>query len=500
MSHRARPLVRLAVLSIAVVAALLAVIWASPPTAAPAAQSGLPPAASMSLAKVCSPEAAVGGLVQYTITVTNTGGQGLDRDSVIDSPNLGDLTSSFSAHLDPSQSDQVVKFYIVQESDPRPLVNTVTATYVSDDGTVLVLDVTCSVDVPHLTITKTATFNPGGPTTLTFTLTNDGTEPVRRFIVLDSVLGDITSQFPFQLAVGDTVVVQITVPGEVCENTVTAVYQSVPRSSTVTATAECGRDERGGLEIVQNNPDGTLFTDATVTFHICLGVVVLCDAGNAGITTTSNPSGLIFLDAGTYTVCVEEPAGFVVDPPACQTPVVTLGGTVSVVFITRPEDGNGGGTFPTDTDCTTFNDGSATPLNEIRYSLSRGDIHRNVSPGVFFYFSKFTIASAGALSIVQDENETGDPAVDYRFRVHRDFAKLFDGNCNPIDDLTVEANDIDVTGQLAAGTYIVQIKYDSKSIVGFPEPSPTTVHYTFQTFVGLTLVDEDADGLDLVPK
>ena len=46
-----------------------------------------------------------------------------------------------------------------------------------------------------------------------------------------------------------------------------------------------------------------------------------------------------------------------------------------------------------------------------------------------------------------------------------------------------------------AGTYIISIKYDSKSIVGLPAPSPTTtVHYDFAT----TGVAGSTNGLDLI--
>ena len=46
-----------------------------------------------------------------------------------------------------------------------------------------------------------------------------------------------------------------------------------------------------------------------------------------------------------------------------------------------------------------------------------------------------------------------------------------------------------------AGTYIISIKYDSKSIAGDPAPSPaTTVHYDFAT----TGVPGSTSGLDLI--
>jgi hypothetical protein len=45
-----------------------------------------------------------------------------------------------------------------------------------------------------------------------------------------------------------------------------------------------------------------------------------------------------------------------------------------------------------------------------------------------------------------------------------------------------------------AGTYIISIKYDSKSIVGCNAPNPTTVHYDFAT----TGVAGSTSGLDLI--
>jgi len=157
-----------------------------------------------------------------------------------------------------------------------------------------------------------------------------------------------------------------------------------------------------------------------------------------------------------------------------------------------------GGSFPTETTCATFNTGTATQLNTIGYTAN-GTINQDVAPGVWFYFSKFSTAG-GALTVVQGENSTNG---DHRFKVHNlpsGFAKLYDGNCNPIKDLTLGFSDTGVSDTVGSGTFIIQIKYDSKSLVGLVAPVPTTVHYTLQTFVGATLVDEDPNGLDLAPK
>lgn len=236
MNRRTEPMVRLALVSIAAMVALLAVAWAAPFKGPPSAQAV--DGVSLSITKSCSPEAAVGGLVRYVFTLTNTGGVALDQDSVIDDPVFGDISGDFPSHLSPGGGAQVTKFYTVQESDARPLVNTVTATYHAADGTPVLAEASCSVDVPHLTITKTLTVNTDS--TFTFTITNDGNVLLRRYRVIDNKLGEITSHFPLELAVGQTEVVEITVPGQqICDNEVTAVYQSVPRATTVTAKAKC---------------------------------------------------------------------------------------------------------------------------------------------------------------------------------------------------------------------------------------------------------------------
>ncbi len=292
----------------------------------------------------CSPEQTVGGAVVFKYTVTNTGDQALTKVSVIDD-RLGDISVYFPGSLNPGESADVIRYYIVQESDPRPFTNSATATY---DPAPAVTD-SCTVDVPHMTLTKTATIIDTS-TIFTFVITNDGSTFLHRYKVKDSSLGDLTDQFPLFLAPGETVVVEITVLGiEPCDNTVWAQYESLPRSLFVFARAECGEGELSFLLVRQLNPDFTPFTDAPVTFHLCSDDVVVpgCDPGSLTfLQSVPNPSGLIPLAPGTYTACVVEPPGFVVDPPACQAADVPVGGTATITFITRPDGGGGEGCTP----------------------------------------------------------------------------------------------------------------------------------------------------------
>lgn len=308
---------------------------------------------SLLVVKVCPQEAAVGQPVIYTIGIGNTGATDTLSIDAVDDPMLGgDIKSLFGdLLLSPGEftsSGSILRF--VEESDPRPLVNTVTvdASYVPT-GALLTAQASCTLDVVSLTLTKTAVFD-NGKTIYTFVITNDGNVPLQRGFVEDSLLGVITSQFPASLAVGESVTVVIERVGEECDNTVTASYQSTTEfiNTRADAFAECGTDGLSFLTAVQFDETGAVFSGGTVTFHICAGDVVAtgCDVGNAIITTTNNPTGPIPLAPGTYTVCVVEPAGFVVDPPSCKTAEVPASGTVSVEFITRLEDGGTEGCTP----------------------------------------------------------------------------------------------------------------------------------------------------------
>lgn len=313
----------------------------------PANETGasVPAAPSISITKGCSPETAVGGFIQYQFDITNDGPVAVNRTSVDDTV-LGPITGLFPASLGPGDSATVFPVYQVQESDhPGPLVNVVTATYTSAAGDVAQATDTCSTVIPHMTITKTLAVN--ADSTFTFIITNDGPVPLRRAFVIDSELGNITSFFPVDLAVGQTVVVQITVKGQrICDNEVTVVYQSVPRAVTVTATAKCTPDgQLTFLEVVQiDTRTGLPFDEAgaPLTFFICQAVVALCDGGNADITTQDNPFGPVQVDPDTYTACVVEPAGFEVDAE-CKQATVPLGGSVTFTFFTSPiPDGDEG--------------------------------------------------------------------------------------------------------------------------------------------------------------
>src|SRR4029077_14110513 len=153
---------------------------------------------------------------------------------------------------------------------------------------------------------------------------------------------------------------------------------------------------------------------------------------------------------------------------------------------------------PTGTTCTQFRDGTAETLLNLNYSVSGGKIKNNVTPGVFFYWVSVTVPAGNNVFTITQTITTGNFTGLFDIQSG---SNVFTSNCNSLHPtITQNTTTGAVTVQWnapTAGTYIISIKYDSKSIVGDPAPSPgTTVHYDFAT----TGVPGSTSGLDLVKQ
>jgi hypothetical protein len=150
---------------------------------------------------------------------------------------------------------------------------------------------------------------------------------------------------------------------------------------------------------------------------------------------------------------------------------------------------------PTGTTCQDFAGGTAQTLDTLNYSVRNGVI-RNVTPGVFFYWVRVTAPAGNNSFTITQTITTGN------FTGLFDIASgsnVFTSNCNSVHPtITQNPGTGTVTVNFNApttGTYFIAIKFNSKSIVGDPAPSPgTTVHYDFMT----TGVPGSTSGLDLV--
>ena len=56
------------------------------------------------------------------------------------------------------------------------------------------------------------------------------------------------------------------------------------------------------------------------------------------------------------------------------------------------------------------------------------------------------------------------------------------------------------TGLIAGETYIVSVKYRGSKLKNEAAPVPSIIHYDFFTEVNGSVVAQDSNGIDLVPK
>ena len=155
-----------------------------------------PTSPSIDVTKSCTPLAHVGDTVTYTITVTNTGTEDLTNVTVVDTI-LGDLSASFADDLAVGASESHDFDYVVQESDPDPLVNEVTAAGLGTQSESPVDDTAqCLTDLIHpaIEIVKTVdeeTVPIGTTVTYTYVVTNTGDTTLYDISVDDDILGHI---------------------------------------------------------------------------------------------------------------------------------------------------------------------------------------------------------------------------------------------------------------------------------------------------------------------
>jgi hypothetical protein len=150
---------------------------------------------------------------------------------------------------------------------------------------------------------------------------------------------------------------------------------------------------------------------------------------------------------------------------------------------------------PTGTTCNQFVNGTADTLAALNYSVSGGTIKNNVTPGVFFYWVSVTAPAGNNSFTITQTITTGNFNTLFNFTSG---SNVFSSSCNSVSPtITQNPTTKAVTVQFnapVAGTYIISIKYDSKSVAGATAPNPTTVHYDFAT----TGVPGSTSGLDLV--
>jgi hypothetical protein len=151
---------------------------------------------------------------------------------------------------------------------------------------------------------------------------------------------------------------------------------------------------------------------------------------------------------------------------------------------------------PTGTTCSQFVNGTAETLLSLNYSVSGGKISQNVTPGVFFYWVSVTVPAGNNSFTITETITTGNFSTPFLLGGG---SNVFNSSCGSVSETITQntgTGDVSVSFNApVAGTYIISLKYNSKSIAGATAPSPgTTVHYDFAT----TGVAGSTSGLDLI--
>jgi uncharacterized repeat protein (TIGR01451 family) len=254
--------------------------------------------------------------------------------------------------------------------------------------------------------------------------------------------------------------------------------QYTPGGQTVYTIVVGNTGPSDAIGAVVTDPKPSQVTTWTWVCGAPTGGATGCDGAASGSSNFSDTVNLPVGSTITYTVTAQIAAG-------------ATGNLVNTVTVTPPAGGTPGTATDTDTPAAVVNGMIAhtattcseyvnnTPgivLDTIFYS-GTVTIGQNVNPGVFFYFATITTTVPNQVVTVT-QSHTGTVA---NF-VSTGQDKLFTANCASSIDGTDTPGGFGATWTVPTpGTYIVQIKYDSKSIAGTPVPVPDTVTYTFTT-------------------
>jgi len=138
---------------------------------------------------------------------------------------------------------------------------------------------------------------------------------------------------------------------------------------------------------------------------------------------------------------------------------------------------------PTQVDCTQFASGTAPTLDQINYSVSGGKIGQNINPGVFFFWTNITTTVPNQVVTVSQTNTSTNNAA--LFTVHQGWARLYQGDCSSYTTGTVIAGGTGASFTVPTpGSYIIGVKYQTKSIAGTTAPVPADITYNFTTSLG----------------
>jgi hypothetical protein len=144
----------------------------------------------------------------------------------------------------------------------------------------------------------------------------------------------------------------------------------------------------------------------------------------------------------------------------------------------RPPDIKYGVNAPTQATCQDYISGDIEQENSLWYMLAGANNIGNVTPGVIFFFTTVTVGQGDTLTVVQSRTGTGAGPL----LILGNQARVLTTNCALVTGW--QATQDVTTGTVSfppipPGTYVVQVKWNPKSLGGKPKPVPNTIFYTF---------------------
>jgi len=215
--------------------------------------------------------ARVGDTVDYTITVTNTGGTKL-VDVKVEDPMFGGVIASIPQLL-PAASQTYNLSHVVTNTDSDPLDNTVTASGIDLCGKVVLDTAKWSCDIVHPSIALNKSVSPGivlagGSVVYSYDIENTGDVALYGVSLSDDVLGLLDTSLPATtLNVGEKwhIEVPYTVTGDV-KNTATVVAMD-SWETKCSASDDAFVDARQpGLSIVKSATPDMVYAGEMVTY------------------------------------------------------------------------------------------------------------------------------------------------------------------------------------------------------------------------------------------
>jgi hypothetical protein len=308
------------------------------------------------------------------------------------------------------------------------------------------------------------------------------------------------------------------------------ISSSTTGTTTIKATTTVSV---GGVALVRTTGDGKLgdSADANKTWSDSVVTTQVHDPAHNDITNTEVTAGTVVHDEATVSkaagtpAAVPAPTGTVTftlyDNGTCNgavlatdpnKPLNASGVATSVTFTTPVAGGtfsylahyNGDANYParngpcepfrvrpiplgqitpTNVECADILSGTAPTLAQINYTVSGGKIAQSINPGVFFFWTTITTTIPNQVVTVSQSNTSTNNAA--LFTVHQGWDRLYQGDCSSYTSGTLIAGGSGASFIVPTpGTYIIGIKYSTKSIAGTNAPVPDDITYNFTTSLG----------------